>query len=213
MAEAIDFTAQPRRGRFEAWLLDATAKGSNAQHGRRKQEVIGAMQGTVVEIGPGAGANMPYYGDGVHVIGIEPNPAMHERLRSHAEANGVDLEIRMLRGEHLDVDDASVDGVVGTLVLCGVTDQGQVVSEIRRVLRPGGTYFFIEHVGARPGSTMRRIQKVLNRPHRWLLNGCEVHRDTAAVIESAGFAAVDLEHTVMKPGLYLPDFIIGTATR
>lgn len=213
MAEAIDFTSQPLRGRFEAWLLDATAKGANAQHGPRKREVIGAMEGTVVEIGPGAGANMRYYAVGVQVIGIEPNPAMHERLRANADEHGVDLEIRELRGEQIDVDDQSVDGIVATLVLCGVADQRQVLNEIRRVLRPGGTYFFIEHVAARPGSKMRKVQGVVNGPHSWLLNGCEVNRDTAAVIEAAGFASVELERTVMKPGLYMPDFIIGTAVR
>jgi len=117
-----------------------------------------------------------------------------------------------LRGEQIDVADGTADGVVATLVLCGVGDPAGVLSEVRRVLKPGGAYFFIEHVGASPGSRMRRFQHLVNRPHRWTFNGCEVHRSTQTLIEAAGFASLDLDNLVMRPGLYMPDFIAGTAT-
>ncbi len=64
------------------------------------------MAGTVVELGPGTGVNMRYYAPGVKVIAIEPNPVMHDPLRAKADEHGVDLEIRTLRGESIDVDDA-----------------------------------------------------------------------------------------------------------
>jgi SAM-dependent methyltransferase len=210
--EDRDFTSAPRRGKFEAWMLDAASGRIHAQHGKRKTEVIGAMSGTVVEIGPGSGANMQYYAPGVRVIGIEPNPAMHDRLRANADQHGVDLEIRTLRGEQIDVAEGTADGVVATLVLCGVGDPAGVLSEVRRVLKPGGAYFFIEHVAAAPGSRMRRFQHLVNSPHRWTFNGCEVHRDTQTLLEAAGFASLDLDNLVMRPGLYMPDFIAGTAT-
>ena len=213
-SRAIDFTKAPRRGRFEAWVLDKAAPGMNKQYGRQKEAVIGAMSGTVVEIGPGAGANMAYYADGVKVIGIEPNPAMHPRLQAAADKWGTDLEIRTLRGEQIDVDDASADGVVATLVLCGVTDPAQVVSEVKRVLKPGGTYFFLEHVAAREGSKMRKLQSVVNRPHRWMFNGCEVHRRTGELLADAGFTSIEFDeiHNGAR-AMYTPDFIIGTAVR
>jgi SAM-dependent methyltransferase len=213
MTKQIRFEGAPLRGRFEAWLLDSTSDYTHAQHGERKSDVIGAMRGTIVELGPGSGANMRYYAPGVKVIGIEPNPAMHERLRAHASEHDVDLEIRTLRGEALDVDDASVDAVVATLVLCGVSEPSRVLSEITRVLRPGGTYFFLEHVGARHGSPMRRFQRLVNRPHRWVFNGCEVNRDTADLIEASGFSSVQVDQLRNRPGFYMPDFITGTAVR
>lgn len=207
------FEAAPRRGRFEAWLLDITSKGMHAAHGDRKQAAIGAMSGTIVEIGPGAGANMRYYAPGVKVIGIEPNPAMQPRLRARAAEHGVDLEIRTSVAESLDLADASVDAAVGTLVLCGVVDPPGVLAEIVRILKPGGKYFFVEHVGARQGSRMRRFQHLVNRPHRWVFNGCEVVRDTADVIAAAGFSSVEMDSVRNRPGMYLPDLITGTATR
>lgn len=213
MGSRVEFDRQPRRSRVEAWVLDSTAARINAQFGREKRAAIGAMTGTVVEIGPGTGVNMAFYSPGVRVIAIEPNPHLHPKLRQQAEDNGVDLEIRSLRGEHLDVDDGAADGVVGTLVLCGVEDPRQVLAEVRRVLAPRGTYFFIEHVVAPDASWTRRVQQVAKRPHRWLFNGCEVDRDTEASIRSAGFDHVQLRRADAGwRGVYVRYQIVGTAT-
>lgn len=202
------------RTRLEAALLDAASGQVHRLHGDRKQAAIGAMTGTVVEIGPGTGANFGYYAPGTRVIAIEPNPNLHAALRAAADRHGVDLEIRTLRGEDLDVDDDSVEGVVGTLVLCGVDDPAAVVREIRRILVPGGTYFFLEHVAAPAGTWTRRTQDLVCRPHRWMFNGCEVNRDTRSVIESAGFRAVECE--VLDAGItsaYVRHHLVGTATK
>jgi ubiquinone/menaquinone biosynthesis C-methylase UbiE len=211
----FDFDKAKRRSKFEAWVLDSTAAQIHKQHGAAKAEAIGGLTGTVVELGPGTGANMRYYAPGVKVIAIEPNPGMHAKLRASAAEHGVDLEIRTLRGEQIDVGDHEADAVVGTLVLCGVDDPRQVVSEVLRVLKPGGTYFFLEHVVAPEGTITRRVQKVVKRPHRWAFNGCEVDRDTAALLEGAGFSAIAIEavDVGLAGGMYCPNHIIGTATR
>lgn len=214
MASISELTKHRVRSRIEAAVLDGGAKAQHAAHGAAKAAAIGAMHGTVVELGPGTGVNMRYYAPGVKVIGIEPNPHMHERLRAQADAHGVDLEIRTLRGESIDVADGEADGVVGTLVLCGVDNPSQVVGEVQRVLRPGGTYFFLEHVVAPEPGLTRRAQQVLLRPHRWMFNGCEVTRDTASVLRAAGFSTVEIEDIDVGPkGAYIRHLIIGTATR
>lgn len=206
------------KARLRSWIegkaLDSCAKSVHELHGDRIRATIGSMTGTVVEIGPGTGVNMQFYADGVRVVAIEPNPNMHPVLRTRAEEHGVDLEIRTVRGETIDVDDASADHVVGTLVLCGVDDPAAVVAEIRRILKPGGTYFFLEHVAAEPGTMVRRVQDLVFRPHRWFANGCETNRDTAAVIDAAGFGSVD--HDLVDPGLsgaYIRPHLVGVATR
>ena len=76
-----DLTKQKWRSKIEAKLLDSGAEDSHRIYGERKQEAIGAMSGTVVELGPGTGVNMRYYASGVKVIAIEPNPVMHDPLR------------------------------------------------------------------------------------------------------------------------------------
>jgi len=209
-----DLAKQRFRGKFEAAVLDASQATTHRQFGERKSAAIGALRGTILELGPGTGVNLRYYTPGVHVIGIEPNPAMHERLRSKAAAANISLDVRTARGEALDVDDASVDGVVGTLVLCGVDDPLAVLGEVRRVLRPGGSYFFVEHVAAPNGTRTRSLQRLVKRPHRWLFNGCEIDRTTERVISSAGFADVDVDRVdIGARGGHVRHFITGTAVR
>lgn len=188
-----DLTKQKWRSKFEAWLLDSGADDSHAAWGDRKSAVIGAMRGTIVELGPGTGVNMRYYAPGVRVIAIEPNPVMHERLREQAAAHDVDIEIRQLDGASIDVADGSADGVVGTLLLCGVDDAKQVINEAHRILKPGGRYFFVEHVESPAGSRTRQAQGLLRRPHRWMFNGCDITCATAETLRNGPFANVEIE--------------------
>ena len=172
------------------------------------------MTGTVVEIGPGSGVNMRYYAPGTHVIAIEPNPMMHDRLRRHADDHGVDLEIRTTRGESIDVADAEADGVVGTLLLCGVDDPAAVIEEAHRILKPGGRYFFTEHVRAPDSSWTLRAQRMLRRPHAWLFNGCRTDQDTAALLRAGPFDSVEIdEQDRGAAGLHVRHGLIGTATK
>lgn len=214
MPSVPDLTKQKRRSRFEAWLLESGADDSHAAWGERKQATIGAMRGTVVELGPGTGVNMRYYAPGTRVIAIEPNPVMHARLQSAAKNYGVDLEVRQLDGAAVDVADDSVDGVVGTLLLCGVDDPALVISEAHRILKPGGTYFFIEHVASPVGTATRRVQRALFRPHRWLFNGCEITRDTAAAVRRGPFDTVVIEEVDRgRAALWVRHQIVGSATK
>lgn len=209
-----DLTKAPIRSRIEARLLDCGTASEHRHFGEQAREVVGAMTGTVVEIGPGTGANLEFYGPDVRVLAYEPNPHLHDDLRRRAAEHGVDLEIREAHAERLELDDASVDGAVATLVLCGVDDPRAVVAEIRRVLKPGARFFFVDHVAAPSGSTTRRVQALLKRPHRWMFQGCETDRDTAAVLRDAGFADLDIAEVDLGPGgIYLRHRIVGVATR
>lgn len=162
-------------------------------YGGRKRAILGGLPARVVEIGPGPGANLRYYAPGTTVIAIEPNPLMHPALRENAARLGLTLEIRGVRGEQIDLESASVAAVVGTLVLCTVENPRQVVAEIRRILKPGGRYLFLEHVAAPPESGLRRLQGVLQPFWKWLFEGCHLNRDTYRVLREAGFRRLDMD--------------------
>jgi SAM-dependent methyltransferase len=105
----------------------------------------------------------------------------------------VELDLRPTHAEDTRLPDGSVDAVIATLVLCTVPDPAAAVAEVRRILAPGGTFAFLEHVGAPAGTALRRLQRVLRRPWSWTFEGCLLDRDLAGVIGEAGFAGVDLQ--------------------
>jgi ubiquinone/menaquinone biosynthesis C-methylase UbiE len=103
-----------------------------------RANLLAGLDGAVLEIGPGSGANLGYYRDTVRWIGVEPNVSRHERLRHRAAQLGLRARILNAVPERIDLPDESVDAVVGTLVLCSVDDQARALAEVRRVLKPSG---------------------------------------------------------------------------
>ena len=200
------------RRRLFAWLhargLPAKYAAFVAEH---RERLLGGLRGTVLEIGPGTGENLKYY-TGVRWVGLEPNVHMHPYLRERAAELGMEVDLRAGVAEKLPLDDASVDAVVSTMVLCSVDDVGRVLSEIRRVLRPGGQFVFIEHVAAPPHTPLRRTQGLIKAIWRFIGDNCHPDRDTGQAIRQAGFGLVDLLETRAPVALASPH-VIGVATK
>lgn len=175
--------------------------------------LLGNLDGDILEIGPGKGDNLQHYRKSVRWIGLEPNTSRHDQIEE--QARRLSRSIRLISGvaERIDLPDASVDAVVGTLVLCNVENQRRALSEIRRVLKPGGRYVFIEHVAAPSGSWTQRAQ-TLYTFFTSRTSGCHADRETGPVIEQAGFGAVDLQRIDLPEilGLTIP-WIAGTAIK
>ena len=180
--------------RFFAWSLSKLQRCYGDEIDRRKKELLGALHGTVVEIGPGAGANLGFYPDHVSLVLVEPNPYMRPYLEEMARQHDVSFEICGGTAEDLDLSDASADFVVSTLVLCSVDDPEAALQEVLRVLKPGGRFIFVEHVAAPHGTTTRKWQRRLRGFWRCICDGCTLDRETWIVLEEAGFATCEIEH-------------------
>lgn len=174
--------------------------------------LLAGLRGTVLEIGPGTGANLPSFGHQVRWIGVEPDPVGRDRTTRLAEGLGRTIELIAGRVEDLDLPAGSVDAVVGTYVLCSVEDQVRSLAQVRRVLRPGGIYVFAEHVAAARGTWTRRGQHLIALT-AVQAGACRPNRDTEVAIRGAGFAEVGLWHrTAPGPlGTRIP-LIAGIAT-
>jgi SAM-dependent methyltransferase len=179
---------------------------------QRKRALFSDLHGTVLEIGPGAGPNLRYYPPDATWIGVEPNLHMHPYLRQEAGRLGRAITIETGTADRLPAPDASVDAVVSTLVLCSVPDQAATLAEIRRVLKPGGRFLFIEHVAAPPGSRLRRIQGLIRPLWSAFADGCHPDRDTGAALDAAGFKRVRYQPFNI-PAPIIGPHIMGVATK
>jgi SAM-dependent methyltransferase len=177
-----------------------------------KRQILGTLRGTVLEIGAGRGRNLPEFDRGIHWIGLEPNLRRHRRLARTATAYGHHGTILGAVAERIQLADASVAAVVSTVVLCSVDDQERVLAEVRRVLRPGGTFVFVEHVAADPGTWSRRLQEAFAPCTRRIDAGCDPARETWRAIEDAGFRDLDLRWFTSRSRIFVYGrFIAGRA--
>ncbi len=173
---------------------------------RVRQEVAGGAGGRVLEIGCGNGANFGYYADGTtDLVATDPDPYMIERAARLAAQLGRPIDVRQAPAEELPFEDASFDTVVSTLVMCTVRDPAKALTEVRRVLKPGGQFRFFEHV--RYDYAFGAFWQDLVTPlWRWMGAGCHPNRDTARFIAEAGFQFRQLES--LKPEPPLPPMIV-----
>ncbi|MBY0373376.1 MAG: class I SAM-dependent methyltransferase [Bryobacteraceae bacterium] len=178
------------RKRLFAWMLERFNTRHNRDLEPYKRALFGGLRGRVVEIGAGGGVNLPFFSAEVDWTGIEPNLAFEPYFAAREREAAARTRLQMGDAQALPFDEDSVDAVVSTLVLCSVRDQSAVLGEVRRVLKPGGRFLFIEHVAAELGSAHRRRQQWIRPCCAWLGDGCDPLRDTGAAITAAGFSRV-----------------------
>jgi ubiquinone/menaquinone biosynthesis C-methylase UbiE len=156
--------------------------------------LLAQASGDVLEIGAGDGTNLAFYPPGVRLTLLDSNPHMLAYLHETADRLGI-AEYRAAEGfaEDLPFPDGRFDTVVSIHVLCSVADQEKALGEVRRVLRPGGLFLFLEHVSAPPGTATYRVQRLVNPVWRLVGDGCHLTRDTGAAIREAGFKAVEVD--------------------
>lgn len=181
------------RSRFFAWAWSHVGRSLEREYGPFKAPLLGGVPGEVVEIGPGAGINFQHYPKGTLVHAVEPNVHMHPYLERAAAEAGVSIQCREGHAEALPFPDASVEAVVSTLVMCSVDHPARAMAEVHRVLKPGGRFIFIEHVAARPGTWLRKAQNFFAPLWVHIGDGCHPNRDTAALLQQAGFSLVDID--------------------
>jgi len=198
--------------RFHAWVLSRGMDRYEAMVADRKSRLFRGIEGTVVEIGPGAGPNLPYFARASRWIGIEPNPYLHALLEDRLEKTGLDGEILDGTAESIPLPDGSADAVIATLVLCSVAEPATAVREIQRVLRPGGMFYFFEHVAAPAGTVLRGIQRLVRPAWKKMADNCHPDRETEAYIRSAGFEEVEVERFVLSVAFVAPH-ISGRAVK
>src|ERR1700682_3326254 len=164
---------------YDAAFMRAERKGLRAM----RQELLSQCAGSVLELGAGTGLNVGYYDDGLaRLVLTEPEPHMAAKLRAAVTRARIAAEVIEAPAESLPFPDASFDTVVSTLVLCTVPAPDVVMREVRRVLKPGGRFLFIEHVRS-DSPRLAGWQDRLRRLWSLLACGCQCNRNTLETIQ------------------------------
>lgn len=200
---------------YQRFFAHGLSWGDDAQHriyGEWKRRLFEDIDGTVVEIGPGTGVNLPYLPDGIRWIGLEPNPHMHDYIREKLADRAIDANLQPDSVEESGLPDDCADAIISTLVLCSVPDVTEALTEIRRILRPGGRFLFIEHVAAERHTPLCWIQHGIRPVWKTVADGCHPDRRTDTAIRDAGFLTVEMDRFSIGLPPVSPH-VVGTAVR
>lgn len=169
-----------------------------------RAELLGPVEGRVLEIGAGTGANLRHYAPKLErLVLTEPDRHMLAKLEPRARRERPNVELREARANALPFEDRSFDVVVSTLVLCSVEDVEGTLREAKRVLAPGGTLVFLEHVAAEENPSRFVWQRRVEPLWKPLAGNCHLTRRTGAAIRSAGFAIEREERESMRKAMPL----------
>jgi ubiquinone/menaquinone biosynthesis C-methylase UbiE len=165
----------------------------NKQLRGMRERVIGAAEGRVLEIGVGSGMNLPFYRPPVReILALEPAPRLMTMARDKSPATSISISFLEASAEAIPLDQHSVDTVITTWTLCSIPQAAVALSEMRRVLRPGGKLLFAEH-GLAPDESVRRWQDRLTPAWRYIGGGCHLNRPIRSMIEGTGFRIARIE--------------------
>lgn len=156
-----------------------------------RAKVLAQAKGKILEIGFGSGMSLQSYPESVSkVTGLEPNPAMIARSESRINSRA---QVVQGSAEKLPFEDGAFDGVASFFTLCSVNSLPLAIEEIKRVLKPGGSLFLIEHVAHPEGSLIRKLQSVFDPICSRLACGCRLTRETTQDLEKSGFKFSELQ--------------------
>jgi ubiquinone/menaquinone biosynthesis C-methylase UbiE len=158
-----------------------------------RREVLAQASGRTIDLGAGTGANLGLYPEAVtDLVLAEPDPHMLKQLRAKVGEEEAGVEVVEAPAEDLPFADSSFDTAVFTLVLCTVPNPDAALAEVGRVLRPGGKLLFVEHVRSEDAG-LAHWQDRLEKPWRFIGDGCHCNRDTVATIEASPLTVEQVE--------------------
>lgn len=199
-------------GRGFAALYDRSLQASEeAGLADARHRLLEGARGRTLELGAGTGLNLRHYPDGVtHLTLTEPDLQMAAHLRKRLAGVKAPIEIIRAPAEELPFDDGTFDTVVATLVFCTVSSPEAALTEVRRVLRPGGSLLFLEHVRA-DEDKLAKWQDRLNGIWQFVADGCNCNRDPLGPIcRHLKLEDVRLGDIPKAPSIVRP-MVVGTA--
>lgn len=159
-----------------------------------RERVAASLEGDVLEVGFGTGLNVPHYPPGLtRVRAVDPSTVGRRLAAERVASSRVEVEYVGLDGQSLSQESESIDHVLTTWTLCTIPDVDRALGEIRRVLRPGGSFHFVEH-GRSPDPKVAAWQDRLTPLQRRLAGGCHLNRRIDDLVLRSGLKLERLEN-------------------
>ena len=186
------------------YLLDWSLSDPNLALHRR--EILADVKGKVLEIGFGTGLNLPYYPKHIKtVVTVDANPKMNKLAQKRIQSSEITVDCKILNGESLPMENNTFDSVVSAFTLCSIANVEQALTEVYRVMKPGGKFFFLEH-GLSNEPNIQVWQNRLTPIEKVIAGGCHLNRNIKKIVENQ-FDTVSLEELYVdnlpKIGAYL----------
>lgn len=200
----------PRFARMYERMSAESERRGTAKH---RDRLLAGLTGRVLEIGAGNGMNFSHYPDTVaEVVAVEPEDYLRALAEKAAEQAPAPVRVVAGRATALPVEDDQFDAAVASLVLCSIADPHAALTEIRRVLKPGGELRFFEHVRSeKPWFGL--LEDAITPLYSRFAGGCHPNRDAATAIRAAGFTTEVMDRFSYAPLRFYPPYahILGRA--
>ena len=178
--------------RLMDWVMDSP------KFDEQRHEALAAARGSVLEIGFGTGLNLPHYPrDVTWLTVVDPAKLLPKKVTKRITSAYIPVEVVHISAERLPFEDGKFDCVVSTWTLCTIQDPISALKEIRRVLKPGGMYLFLEH-GRSDDARVAKWQDRLNPIQRIIGCGCNLNRPIDQLIRDAELRLTRLDRYVMS---------------
>jgi SAM-dependent methyltransferase len=213
-----DRESRPRLRAMDIYEEQILPRFTNLVMGRReftqiRARVAAQLDGDVLEVGFGSGLNVPHYPSVVKRLrAVDPATVGRKLAAKRVTASPVPIEYVGLDGQDLPLEPASVDHVLTTWTLCTIPDVERALSEIHRVLRPGGSFHFVEH-GRSPNPSVARWQGRLTPFQRRVAGGCHLNRPIDQLIAHSGLKLIQMDNYYAKGPRAFGYMFEGVATK
>ncbi len=178
---------------FARWYARRARRAERGEIGQRRRRLVAQASGRVLDLGAGTGESFKHLPSDVsQVVAVEPDPWMLRHAQRRVTEAEVPVRLVRATSEALPFATGSFDTAVVALVLCTVDDLQATVTELRRVLRPGGKLLLMEHVRA-TDDALAQLQDLVARPWSWSNRGCRPNRHTLEALGRGGFSLDELE--------------------
>ncbi len=165
---------------------------------RYRKDLLVDVDGNILEIGFGTGINLLFYPEHVkRITVVEPNEGMNSKARKRIESSGIQVDFKHSSADSLPFPDCTFESVVSTFTLCSIENVNIALSEVERVLTPGGRFYFLEH-GLSPDPNVVKWQNRLNQINHLFADGCKLNRDIKNIISSTNLKISELENFYLE---------------